>query len=120
MPSNNSIKVSFELAPRDIKYFRQRLKRSRESRAEEDEELVITSAAGFVKDAVATESPEFVKPRLGIPDRSFRIGYIDEAITLELVTRELKHEIQSYEDFCAFRKQDGKKRIDMIWSPATT
>lgn len=120
MPSDYSIKVSFELTPRDIKYFRQRLKRNRAGRAEEDEELVISSAAGLVKDAVAAESPEFVKPRLGIPDRSFRIGYIDEAITLELVTRELKHEIQSYEDFCAFRKQDGKKRIDMIWSPATT
>ena len=157
MPSDNSIKVSFELAPRDIKYFRERLKRNRAGRAEEDEELVISSAAEFVKDAVAAESPEFVKSRLGnlgrlismvtdphwrlegrdrarvldaltyfadledlIPHRIPGIGYIDDAIMIELVTRELKHEIKSYEDFCAFRKQDGKKRVDMTWSPTTT
>ncbi|MEO1914496.1 MAG: YkvA family protein [Myxococcales bacterium] len=149
MPSDNSIHVSFELAPRDTQYFRERPKRSRASRAEEDEELVISSAAGLVKDALAAESPKFVKSRLGnlgrlismvtdphwrlegrdrarvldalayfadledlIPDRIPSIGYIDDAIMIELVTRELKHEIKSYEGFCAFRKQGGKQRDD--------
>ena len=145
MPSDNSIKVSFDFAPRDIKYFRERLKRSRASRAEEDEELVISSAAGLVKDALAAEFPEFVKSRLGnlgrlismvtdphwrlegrdrarvldalayfadLEDRIPGIGYIDDAIMLKLVTRELKHEIKSYGGFCAFRKQGGKKLDD--------
>ncbi len=65
MPSDNSIHVRFELAPRNPKYFRERLKRSRASPAEEDEEPVISSAAGLVKDALAAESPKFVKSRLG-------------------------------------------------------
>jgi hypothetical protein len=112
MPSDNSINVSFEPAPRDTKYFRERRKRSRASRVEEDEELVISSAAGFKKDALAAESPKFVKSRLGLPNRSPGIGYIDDAITLELATRELKHKIKSHEDFCAFCKQIGKKRDD--------
>ena len=90
MPSDNSINVSFELAPRDTKYFRERRKRSRASRVEEDEELVISSAAGFKKDALAAESPKFVKSRLGLPNRSPGIGYIDDAIMIELVTRDPK------------------------------
>lgn len=149
MTTENSIKVSFELTPRDIKYFRERLKRTRSNRTEKDEALVIQSAAGLVTEAIEAEAPEFVKSRLGnleqliamvtdsqwrlegrdrarvldalayfadpedlIPDRIPGIGYIDDAIMIELVTRELKHEIKSYEDFCAFRKQGGKKLDD--------
>lgn len=54
----------------------------------------------------------FADPEDLIPDRIPGIGYIDDAIMLELVARELKHEVKSYEDFCDFRKQKAAKAGD--------
>ncbi|MDH3439663.1 MAG: hypothetical protein OEM63_02840, partial [Gammaproteobacteria bacterium] len=34
----------------------------------------------------------------------------DDAIMIELVVRELKHEIEAYEDFCEFRRQHPQAR----------
>jgi uncharacterized membrane protein YkvA (DUF1232 family) len=45
----------------------------------------------------------FVDPEDMIPDRLPGIGYIDDAIMVELISEELKHEIKAYEDFCEFR-----------------
>ena len=39
-----------------------------------------------------------------IPDKVPGLGYLDDAIMVELVTQELKHEIEAYEDFCKLRK----------------
>ena len=39
-----------------------------------------------------------------IPDAIPGIGFLDDAIMVELVVQELKHEIKAYEDFCEFRK----------------
>ncbi len=44
-----------------------------------------------------------------IPDRVPGLGYLDDAIMIELVTRELAHEIQAYRDFCDFRKRQPKQ-----------
>lgn len=54
----------------------------------------------------------FADPDDLIPDRIPGIGFIDDAIMIELVARELKHEIKSYEDFCAFRKQSKSAKVD--------
>ena len=43
-----------------------------------------------------------------IPDDIPGIGLLDDAVMIELVFRELRHEIDAYEDFCAFRKSLGK------------
>jgi uncharacterized membrane protein YkvA (DUF1232 family) len=51
----------------------------------------------------------FVDPDDLIPDRIPGLGYLDDAIMVELVVQELKHEIKAYEDFCAFRKEQPKK-----------
>ncbi len=51
----------------------------------------------------------FADPEDLIPDRIPGIGFIDDAIMIELVARELKHEIRSYEDFCSFRSQPNKQ-----------
>jgi uncharacterized membrane protein YkvA (DUF1232 family) len=48
----------------------------------------------------------FVDPDDMIPDRVPVIGYLDDAIMIELVVRELKHEIEAYEDFCSFRENN--------------
>ena len=46
----------------------------------------------------------FVDPDDLIPDKIPGLGFIDDAIMIELVARELVHEIAAYDDFCAFRK----------------
>jgi len=134
------MKVSFELSPKDMRYFRERLKEARGSVSPEDEAEVLDSAAELVADAVEAEPPEFVVERLQkleqlvemlrdtewrlegrdrvrildalayfvdpddlIPDKIPGLGYLDDAIMVELVVQELKHEIKAYEDFCAFR-----------------
>ena len=50
----------------------------------------------------------FVDPDDLIPDRVPGIGYLDDAIMVELVVQELKHDIKAYEDFCEFRESHPK------------
>ena len=38
------------------------------------------------------------------------IGLIDDAIMIELVARELKHQLEAYDEFCAFRSSEEKQR----------
>ena len=47
----------------------------------------------------------FADPEDLIPDNVPGIGLLDDAIMIELVVRELQHEIEAYEDFCAFRRR---------------
>lgn len=55
----------------------------------------------------------FAEPDDLIPDDIPGVGFLDDAIMVELVVRELKHEIEAYEDFCDFRKQrrDGRRQV---------
>jgi uncharacterized membrane protein YkvA (DUF1232 family) len=47
----------------------------------------------------------FVDPDDLIPDRIPGLGYLDDAIMVELVVQELRHEIEAYEAFCTFRRE---------------
>jgi uncharacterized membrane protein YkvA (DUF1232 family) len=49
----------------------------------------------------------FVDPDDLIPDRIPGLGYLDDAIMVELVVQELRHEIEAYEAFCAIRRERG-------------
>ena len=134
------MKVSFELSPRDIRFFRDRLKQVRASDSSSNESVVIRGAVDLVKEAIAAKPPDFVVERIRkleqliemlrdrdwrlegadrarildaiayfvdpddlIPDRIPGIGYLDDAIMVELVARELTHELEAYEDFCEYR-----------------
>ena len=58
------MKVSFELSPRDLRYFRERLKSARAGDGVPDEDSVIQQATQLVEDAVKVDPPEFVRVRL--------------------------------------------------------
>lgn len=45
----------------------------------------------------------FSEPEDLIPDHIPGLGFLDDAIMIELVVRELRHEIEAYRDFCDFR-----------------
>jgi uncharacterized membrane protein YkvA (DUF1232 family) len=55
----------------------------------------------------------FVDPDDLIPDRIPGIGYLDDAIMVELVVQELRHEIDAYRKFCEFNV-DGERDPEAI------
>ena len=52
----------------------------------------------------------FCDPEDLIPDHVPGLGFLDDAIYVELVIRELKAEIESYEEFCDFRSAEEERR----------
>lgn len=60
----------------------------------------------------------FGDPEDLIPDAMPGLGYLDDAIMIELVLRELKHVIEAYTDFCEFR--DNYFRRYKVGTDATT
>ncbi len=65
----------------------------------------------------------FAEPEDLIPDHIPGLGFLDDAIMIELVVRELRHEIEAYQDFCDYRnrlaeKGDGSKASRQGWLDA--
>ncbi len=52
----------------------------------------------------------FVDPKDVIPDSVEVLGFLDDAIMIELCVRELRHELDAYDDFCEYRAHEAKKR----------
>jgi len=52
----------------------------------------------------------FCDPEDLIPDHIPGLGFLDDAIYVEIVIRELAAEIESYEDFCVFRNAEEARR----------
>jgi len=48
----------------------------------------------------------FTEPDDLIPDDIPGLGFLDDAIMVELVVRELRHEIEAYKDYCDYRNQN--------------
>ncbi len=46
-----------------------------------------------------------------IPDDLPGIGMLDDAVMIELVFRELRHELEAYEDFRAYRESLTKRSV---------
>ncbi len=47
----------------------------------------------------------FRDPEDLIPDHIPGLGFLDDAIMIELVVRELRHELEAYRDFCDYRER---------------
>jgi len=66
----------------------------------EDEEWALS---GRDRERVVRGMAYFAEPDDMIPDKVPVLGFIDDAIMVELVVTELMHEIEAYADFCDFR-----------------
>lgn len=52
----------------------------------------------------------FAEPEDLIPDSIPGLGFLDDAIMIELVVRELRHEIEAYQDFCDYRDRTRREQ----------
>lgn len=141
-----TLKVTFELDDKDLKYFRSAMRKTRETAVKVSEEEVIAQASAMIEEVRGSKTPNFVLQRVDklasliemlgddewaleakertnvvaalayfadpqdiIPDSVPVIGYIDDAIMIELVVIELKHEIEAFEDFCRFKKEEKSR-----------
>jgi uncharacterized membrane protein YkvA (DUF1232 family) len=52
----------------------------------------------------------FADPKDIIPDNVPVLGYFDDAIAIELCVRELRHELDAYEEFCDYRQMESERR----------
>lgn len=54
----------------------------------------------------------FVAPDDLIPDQIPVLGLLDDAIATEIVLRSLRHEIQAYDEFSAYREAESQRRAN--------
>ena len=52
----------------------------------------------------------FCDPKDMIPDNVEVLGFLDDAVMIELCVRELKHELEAYDDFCDYRETEARRR----------
>ena len=52
----------------------------------------------------------FCDPDDVIPDQVAVLGFLDDAIMIELSVRELQHELDAYDEFCDFRQHQAERR----------
>lgn len=52
----------------------------------------------------------FCDPNDVIPDHVEVLGFLDDAVMIELSVRELKHELDAYDDFCDYRAHEADRR----------
>jgi len=148
-------RLSFELSDRDLRFFREALKKSRNVVRGADDAEVLDAIRDVIDDIRKSEPlPDFVATRLPelesmiqmlndaewrlpeadrehilaafvyfgdpediLPDDIPVIGYLDDVIILELVSRELVHVREAYDDFCRYRDDfDGENEngIDAV------
>ena len=73
----------------------------------EDEEWDLQ---GQDRERVTSALAYFDEPLDLIPDHVPGFGFLDDAVMVELVVQELKHDIEAYQDFCTYRKAEEKRR----------
>ncbi len=67
---------------------------------------------GSERNNVVTALAYFAEPKDVIPDDVPVLGYIDDAIMIELIMRELKHEIEAFDDFRRYQREEASRNRD--------
>jgi len=62
------------------------------------------------KDRVLSALVYFCDPDDIIPDTVQVLGFLDDAVMIELCVIELKHELEAYDDFCDYRESEARRR----------
>jgi uncharacterized membrane protein YkvA (DUF1232 family) len=144
----DTMKISFELSDKDLRYFREVLQKVRKGRSAEKEDVILREATSLLEEVQRTDAPQFVQNRIAqlsklismlededwrlegedrkrvlnalayfadpddlIPDRVPGLGYLDDAIMVELVVQDLKHEIEAFDAFVEFREERRKSKV---------
>lgn len=66
--------------------------------------------SGEDRDRVLSALTYFCDPDDVIPDNVAVLGYLDDAIMIELSVRELRPELDAYDEFCDFRQNQAQRR----------
>lgn len=66
--------------------------------------------SGEDRDRVLSALTYFCDPDDVIPDHVAVLGFLDDAIMIELSVRELQPELEAYDEFCDFRQHQAQRR----------
>lgn len=75
--------------------------------------MVVDEGWGLIEDdrkRVLSALSYFSEPHDLIPDNTPALGYLDDAIMIEIVCKALEHEIQAYREFLIFRASETNRR----------
>ena len=79
-----------------------------------DEEWNLTD---FEHERIVSALAYFADPIDLIPDHIPGIGFLDDAMFVEIIIRELRAEIDAYNEFCEFRSSEDKRLADAGLDP---
>lgn len=77
--------------------------------------MVVDEGWGLIEDdreRVLAALSYFSEPQDLIPDDTPALGFLDDAIMIEIVCKALEHEIQAYREFLIFRATENNRRGD--------
>jgi len=74
--------------------------------------------SGEDRERVANAIAYVADPDDLIPDHIPGLGYIDDAMMIDMVAKDLRHDLQAYEDFCKFRAKE-ELRLGKLDDPLT-